>query len=303
MSQTTITSYTIRPPSRLELPAITPWFASSSLGLSQCMLQAAFGQPGDVPLGAYIARASNDGRVGQFTLFVRPECRRRGIGRSLLKHLCQLALAGNAQQLILSELVPADHPDNAFYRSAGLSVDTKLESYELDIAKHVVPTCQRIVERFRRSHPHLRDVRVTSLAELDPRRVAQFLTSHYGGFVDEQTQRLASGFFDPSLTTVSIRADGSITAIAFFLSRPDETVILLDLVLTDPAIRNGPTPLVLFDETARRALAAGKTTVAFEADARRDTFALGFAARCGVTTPTRCRFRYSIDRAGMQAIR
>jgi GNAT superfamily N-acetyltransferase len=303
MAPTRIEGYTIRQPTGQELPVITRWFASSSLGVSQCMVQAAFSRPGDVPLGAYVVRASNQGRVGQFTVYVRPECRRRGIGRSLLKHLYQLALSNNAEHLIFSELVPQEHADNAFYRALGLSVDTQLGMFELDIAKQVVPLCQPIARRFLRSHGHLRDARIATLEQADPRRVAEFLTSHYGGFVDEQTERLRAGFFDRAISTVSVREGGSVAGVAFFLSRPDDPTIFLDLVLTDPAIRNGPTPLVLFDETARRAVGIGKTTVAFEADQRRDPFALGFAARCGVTTPKRYRYRYSINRAGMQAVR
>jgi GNAT superfamily N-acetyltransferase len=313
MPITQLEGFNVRTPRPEEMPAVAAWFAASQLGAEQCIVRAAFSRPGEVPLGAVIVRPSEaDARVGQFTLFVRPDCRRHGIGRFLVRHLYQLALANNAGHLALAELVHQDAAaENAFCRALGMSADMALGTYELDMARQVLPVCEPIARRFVRSHPHLRGVRVVGLADLadhDLDAVARFLTAHYSGFVEQQTARLRAGFFDRNLSTVAVR-DGSeggggssISAINLMLAKPNDPAIYLDLVLTDPATRNGPTPLVLFTETARRALAAGKTTAVFEADARHDPFAVGFAERCGVTTPKWYRYRYSIAREQMMQV-
>lgn len=302
MPITQLEGFDVRAPRPEELPAITPWFAGSQLGVAQGMIRAAFSRPGDVPLGAYLVRATAGGRVGQFTLFVRPDCRRHGIGRFLVRHLYQLALANKADNLVLAELIHQDEPENAFCKAVGLSADLELGTYELDIAGQVQPLCAPIARRFMRSHPHLQGVRVTTLGEVDAEAVARFLTTYYSGFVEQQTERLRNGFFDPRISTVAAKTDGVITGIALFLAKPNDPAIFLDLVLTEPSIRGGPTPVVLFDESTRQSLAQGKTTVVFEADARHDDFAIGFAARCGVTTPRWYRYRYSITREQMMKV-
>jgi GNAT superfamily N-acetyltransferase len=299
MSITQLEGFNVRPPRPEELPAITPWFEGSQLGVGQSMIRAAFSRPGEVPLGAYVVRPTAGGRVGQFTIFVRPDCRRHGIGRFLMMHLYQVAMGNNAEQLVLTELIHQDEPENAFCKAVGLLADMQLGTYELDIAGQVQPLCAPIARRFLRSHPHLQGVRVTTLAEVDAESVARFLTTYYSGFVEQQTERLRNGFFDPRISTVALKPDGTITGIALFLAKPNDPAIFLDLVLTEPSIRGGPTPVVLFDESTRQSLAQRKTTVVFEADARHDNFAIGFAARCGVTTPKWFRYRYSISREQM----
>jgi GNAT superfamily N-acetyltransferase len=293
----TLQGFDVRRPRADELPLIEPWFAGSQLGWSESLVQAAFGQPGDVPLGAVIVRPSRGGTVGQFTIYVRPDCRRRGIGRHLMGHLYQLALANKAEHLVLTELVHQDEPENDFYRAVGLTPDLSLGTYELDLPNAASPLCEPIARRFMKSHRHLSGVRIVSLEAVDPGHAAAFLTTHYSGFVEQQTQRMREGFFDRTLSTVAVREDGSISGLALFVSKPNDPAIFLDLVLTEPTTRNGPTPLVLFAETARLSLAAGKTTVVFEADSKHDPFAVGFAHRCGVTSPRWYRYRYTIGRA------
>src|SRR5262245_32565972 len=102
MPITQLEGFNVRAPRPEEMPAITPWFSGSQLGGSQGMIRAAFGRPGDVPLGAYLVRPTGvGGRIGQFTIFVRPDCRRHGIGSFLMRHLYQLALTNQAEQLVL----------------------------------------------------------------------------------------------------------------------------------------------------------------------------------------------------------
>src|SRR4051812_40608034 len=103
MAITQLEGFNVRAPRPEELPAIVPWFAASQLGVTQCMIRAAFSRPGEVPLGAYIVRASDGGKVGQLTIFVRPDCRRHGIGRFLMMHLYQVAAGNNAEHLVLAE--------------------------------------------------------------------------------------------------------------------------------------------------------------------------------------------------------
>jgi hypothetical protein len=182
----------------------------------------------------------------------------------------------------------------------GMSPDMKLGVYELDLASQAQALCEPIAKRFLQSHPHLRGVTVTTLEHADPQAVGRFTSDYHSGFVDQQSERARNGFYDRGLSTVSIRSDGSISGVGLFVSRPGDPKFLLDLVLTDPAMRNGPTPLVLFAETARRARAAGKTTVTFEANEQSDPFAVGFAARCGVTSPRFFRYRYAINREEMK---
>ena len=293
----TLQGFDVRRPRPEELPVIESWFAYSQIGWAHCLVQAAFGQPGDVPLGAVIVRATQNGKVGQFTIFVRPDCRRRGVGRQLMRRLYQLAETNNAEHLVLTELIHQDEPENAFFRAVGLSPDISLGTFELDIPSKGRPLCDRIVGRYQSSHPHLTQVSIVPLEEVDPARAAAFVTTYYSGFVEQQTERMRDGFFDRSLSTAAVRADGMLTGLALFVSRPNDPAIFLDLILTEPTIRNGPTPLALFAETARRAIAAGKQTVVFEADASRDDFAIGFAKRCGETAPRWFRYRYSIQRA------
>jgi hypothetical protein len=277
-----------------------PWFGESILGWRQCMIRGAFSEPGNMPLGGFIVRPALGGNVGQFTLFVRPECRQHGVGRQLMLWLYRLALSNNAQHLVMSELIHQDERENAFFRSMGMTPDMELGTYELDVAKQVQPLCEPIARRFLRTHPHLRGVQITILDQVDPHAVGEFLTNFHSGFVEEQTQRVRTGFFDGKISTVARRADGTMTGVGLFVAKPNDPQFLLDLVLTDPAIRNGPTPLVLFAESCRQSLAQGKTTVVFEADKAKDTFAVGFAERCGVKSPRWFRYRYAIHREGME---
>jgi len=295
-----VQAFHIRPPDAHELPAIEPWFADSVLGWKQCMIRVAFSRPEGVPLGAVIVRPALEGSVGTFTLYVRPDCRRRSIGRRLMERLYLLALCNNAEHLVMSELIHQNEPENAFCQALGMSPDMKLGTYELDLTRQVQPLCAPIAKRFLQSHPHLRGVRMMTLDHADAKAVGQFITNYHSGFVDQQTERARNGFYDRTLSVVSVRSDGSISGVGLFVAEPNNPKLLLDLVLTDPNMRNGPTPLVLFAEMTRRALAAGKTTVVFEADAQRDPFAVGFAERCGVNSPSCFRYRYAISREEMK---
>lgn len=294
------TRFTIRPPAEPELPVFQPWFGDSILGWRQCMIRGAFSDPGDVPLGGFIVLPALGGSVGQFTVFVRPDCRRRGVGRQLMLWLYRLALSNNAQHLVASELIHQDQRENAFFHAIGMKPDMELGTYELDVATQALPLCDRITNRFLKTHPHLQGVQITTLDQVDPLAVGKFLTNYHTGFVEQQAQRVQTGFFDGTISTIARRIDGTITGVGLFVAKANDPKFVLDLVLTDPAVRNGPTPLVLFAETCRRSLAQGKTTVFFEADRAKDAFAVGFATRCGVKTPRGFRYRYAIGRADME---
>ena len=101
-----------------------------------------------------------------------------------------------------------------------------------------------------------------------------------------------------ALSVAAVR-DGEILAGALYRSKPNEPSIFLDLILTAPALRRGPAPLLLCAHTATIAMTKKYTHCVFEADEHHDHFALSFAKRCGAKAQS-YRYRYGISLAKME---
>jgi GNAT superfamily N-acetyltransferase len=279
-----------------EAPALLAFFPNNPLGQKNLLLLGAFGQPGDVPLGAAIIRASRRGNLnlGHFLIWVRPECRRRQIGARLMSHLFQLAIKNDADQLTLAELIHQDRPDNAFFTAVGLSIERSFATFQAPLQKALTTISGPIAARFERSHPHLAGAQIVPLGQLDIEDVAQFFVQHYPGFVDQRLEQLASGHYDLSVSVGAVR-EGKLFGGALVRSKPNEPSIYLDLILVAPEFRSGPAPVVLCAHISRIGMARGYTHCVFESDERFDHFATGFAKRCGAERQWH-RHRYGISR-------
>jgi GNAT superfamily N-acetyltransferase len=294
-----IQGYQLRIAQPPEIPSLLALFPSNPLGEQSILAIGAFGQPGDVPLGAAIVRPSRRANLahGHFVLVVHPPFRRQKIGTRLVNAVYQLALRNKAEVLTLAELVHQDRPETAFYRAVGLSVEQTFATFSVSINEGLAKLCSPVAARFERSHPHLAGASILPLAQIEPGKIAGFLTRHYGGFVDQRLAQLRDGYYDLSLSTALVR-DDEVVAAGLFRSKPAERSIYLDLVLTAPSLRPGPVPLILFTHSGRIALEAGHSRCVFEADTDHDDFAIGFAQRCGCKAQWD-RYRYGISHAEM----
>src|SRR5688500_13467996 len=98
-------SYQVREPRPQEIAGLAEPFARSLLGSERLKYLGAFGQPGEVPLGAVAWRAYDmpGGALGVgFQIFVRPEVRRRGVGTNLMRQLFAVATQLNAERVDLA---------------------------------------------------------------------------------------------------------------------------------------------------------------------------------------------------------
>jgi GNAT superfamily N-acetyltransferase len=292
----------VRTPRPHEAATLLSFFTGEPLGSEKVLVLGAFAQPGDVPLGAAIVRPSHRGgvNVGHFFLFVRPEFRRQGIGARLMNHLYGMALANHAQWLILGELIHQDRPENAFCRAVGLSPERSFATYSLSIAHALEKICGPIADRFERTHPHLAGAEILPLDQIDAAQAARFFAAHHSGYVGQRLSQFESNAYDRAVSGVAVR-NGEIFAGLLVRSKPGESSVLIDLVLSLPPYRNGPTPLVLLAHGARLALEKKYTHCVFEADEHFDLFAAGCARRCGAK-PQWLRHRYSISNAHMATL-
>jgi GNAT superfamily N-acetyltransferase len=283
-----------------EIAGLQAFFPGDPLGNKDILYLGAFGQPGDVPLGAAIVRPSRRGSVktGHFLIFVRPECRRQKIGSTLVRHLYSLALSNHADLLIFSELIHQDLPENAFYLSCGLTAERAFATYSVEI-KRVLDFCEPIIQRFLPSDPTLADMRIQMLNTLNFADLAEFFAPHFGGFADQCLAKLHAGVYDLSLSSAAVR-DNQIIAAGLTRTRPNVPSLMLDYILAAPPYRSSPISLAIVAHSVRIALQRGLTHCVFEADERYDHFAVGFARRCGAK-PQWKRFRYSISGAEMEA--
>jgi hypothetical protein len=302
LTLTLLQGFVVRPPKPSEISSLLGFFNPSPLGTQNLTLLGAFGQPGDVPLGAVAVRPVTRAglSVGHFVIFVRIDCRRRGIGRMLMRHLYQFAANNRADRLALAELIHEDRGENAFYRAVGLSPQRTLASYRIPIGHGFTTVCEPAARRFERSHPHLAGTRVVPLRELDAELVSHFFAANYGGFAERFAGQLRGGHYDLSISTAIVRGDDEVLSAMLIRSRPGEPAVFVDLMVSTPALHNGPAPLVLLAHAAPVASAAGSTHCVFEADADYDRFAVGAALRCGATMEGK-RFRYAIEKAKIEA--
>jgi ribosomal protein S18 acetylase RimI-like enzyme len=293
--------FVVRSPKPSEIPTLLGFCTPCPFGTQNVTPLGAFGQPGDVPLGAVVVRAvTRAGQsVGHFVLSVRIDCRRRGVGRMLMTHLYQLAAENRADRLVLAELIHEDRAENAFCRAVGLSPQRTLGTYRIPIGHGFATVCEPVARRFERSHPHLVGTSVLPLRDLDAGQVARFFAANYGGFIDCRLEQLRSDHFDLSISN-AITRDGEIRSAMLVRSRVGEPTVFVDLMASTPALRNGPAPLVLLAHAAPVASVAGFTHCVFEADADHDRFAVGAAIRCGATMEGR-RYRYAIERAAIES--
>jgi GNAT superfamily N-acetyltransferase len=294
-----IQGYQLRIAQPAEIPSLLALFPNNPLGQQNILAIGAFSQPGNVPLGAAIVRPSRRGTLahGHFILIVQPPYRRQKIGTRLMDAVYRLALENRADGLTLAELVHQDLPETAFCRAAGLSIERTFATFSVGINEGLAKLCSPIAARFERSHPHLAGAAICPLAQIDAGKIAGFLTRYYGGFVDRGLAQLRDGYYDPSLSTALVRGD-EVLAACLFRSKPAERSIYLDLILTAPALRPGPVPLILFKHSGQIALETGHTHCVFEADAQYDEFAMSFAKRCGCKRQWD-RYRYGISQADM----
>jgi GNAT superfamily N-acetyltransferase len=296
-----IKGFVVRPPTPHETASLLDFFPTSPLGNENLSLLGAFGQPGDVPLGALIVRPASRGgtNVGHFQVFVRPDARRRGIGSTLMTHLYQLASRNFAARLVLAELVHEDSGENAFCRAVGLSTERSFNSYSIPIELGVMNLCRPIANRFERSHPHLARTDIVPLESLDPEQLALFITTHYTGFLDERVRRLRAGAYNRELSVAAVRG-GEILAAMLVCTKAGERSVMIDLIVTAPPLRRGPAPIVLLQHAGETALARGYVHCVFEADESHDFFAVGSALRCGSTAQWK-RHRYAIEKREIDA--
>jgi GNAT superfamily N-acetyltransferase len=286
--------FQVRAPRPEERTPLLAFFPNNPLGSQDIHCLGAFGQPGDVPLGATIVRASRGraGSIGQFLIFVRPECRRRKIGKMLMRHLYALARANNAKQLLLAELVHEERVDNAFYRACGMTPERSFATYSLpldDLMTLIAP----ITRRLQRSDSLLAAMRIEPLAALNLTDVAAFFSSNYSGFADRRLAQFHSGVYDLAVSCAAVH-EGRIIAGCLCRTRAGETSGLLDLILTGQDFRNNALPLLLFAHCALTGMEKGITHSIFEADESYDHFAIGIARRLKIN-PQWHRHRYSIN--------
>ena len=294
-----LSGFHIRVPTDGELAPALELLSPSFRGGATLLTWTALGQPGDLLLGAAAIRPpARRGQPALFEIFVESPYRRRGVGAALIRHLYQHAYNRRAG-LQLFGFVHQDAPDHAFYRAQGLQAVHTMKTYSVPL-RAGWPTAERIMNRYRASHPHLAGVEVIPLALVDHPPIAEFIAAHYpGAEFDHQLSWLRAGHYDLMISTGAMRA-GRLVGALMMRSQQDAPSVFVDILLTDPAIRHGPTPVLLIGEMIRRALADGFTHAVYEADERYDSFAVSYARRCGAA-PRWSRYRYAIDRKAIAA--
>jgi len=288
-----LTGFVVRIAKPGEKEMILRQFDSSAVFANDDIVFGAFGQPGDMPLGGMIVRPFGK-TSAHFLIVVRPEFRRKGIGTRLMENLFTNARRHGTHSFHLQTLVHQDEPENAFYRKMGLTPERVFITYTVSIADKVLPLCSRIARRFRQKHAALANTQVVAIEHLQADRIAQFFADHYGGQLDHRTEQLHAGFYDASVSTAIVNAAGEILAASLYRTKPGNPAAYLDIVLVHPDHREGPMPLVLFEEAARLGMQHGIKDCVFEADTELDPFATGFAERCGCK-PQWHRYRYGIQ--------
>ena len=125
--------FTIRPAVGDDWQAVREWFHGSQMGWQNVLSWVAWGQPGDVPLGAVVARPLGDGRLGQCLFHVCPEYRRRGVGRLLAIHLFRAMEANKVEKLVLAEVIHEERLDRLFFESMGFTPERELVTYQPEL--------------------------------------------------------------------------------------------------------------------------------------------------------------------------
>lgn len=290
-----VTGFTVRRAAPTEVDAVLRSFGPTppSLAREASVVYGAFGQPGDVPLGALIVQPTVDASA-QFQIAVRTEYRRKGVGTRLVEHLLADARRFGTSSLRLAALVHQDEPAaNAFCRKVGLTPERSFATYRASLADQILPTAIPSAERFRRRHAGDPRTRVVALEQIPAEQIARFFADHYAGFYDHRLEQLRRGVYDASISP-AVLIGRELVAAGLYQSQPGNRVIYLDLKLVHPRHRSGPLAMVLAEQMCRLSLARGFTDVVFEGDAQHDAFATGYARRCGCE-PLWYRYRYAIQ--------
>ncbi|QNN24474.1 GNAT family N-acetyltransferase [Planctomycetales bacterium ZRK34] len=275
----------VRPPRDDERAAVDALFDPHVLGDGPIIALAAYGQPGDVLLGATIARPGGGGNpaIAHLLLYVHEWARRRGVGTKLIMHLYQLALANGCLSLIHGGFVNDGSDEHAFARRLGFTPERSLRQWHITVPQHRT-WAPRLINRFGRSHPDVVGVQLLGHWQVDALPIAEFFTAQYGGFTDRYLQQIRERELHSDLSVVAM-LDGRVLGatlvelIPGMHGRPDAAN--LRLIAVEPEFRRGPLPLFICNNLADRLDEWKVEHVFFDADEVHDSFATGYGRRCG----------------------
>ena len=131
-------SFVIREAQEGDAEFLRAWLSHTLVGTPAAQLLVVVERDGAAIVGTAAVRVFQD-RSARFTVFVLPELRRRGCGRSLLASVRALAKQQSVVQLLSewsNQVDAVDEPSltaTAFFRTCGLTVEQEVVSYRAEL--------------------------------------------------------------------------------------------------------------------------------------------------------------------------
>jgi GNAT superfamily N-acetyltransferase len=238
-------------------------------------------------LGAATVRAMRDrkhGHEGRFSIFVRPDCRRHGIGTALMRAVHRLAEHEGFIRVATAVRVDERETFLPFFERVGLRAEMTLTTFQFAL-EHFRRELEPRYELVAGKSPRVRLDHVQSVYDLPPRAVAECAAGE-GGLASGYEARLRDRYYCPE-TSVGLQLDGRVIAVLLTHLVPDPEAVcvapdgsvvplsnpsgspcarFVDFLRVDPEYRSGSVLFTLMMASVRGALARGVLVIAWESD-------------------------------------
>ena len=219
-------------------------------------------------VGAAALRVFRDRGV-RFTVFVLPEFRRQGCGRSLLASVRTLAKQQNVARLLSewsNQVGAGDEQSltaNAFCRACGLSIKQEVINYQAELSAAL-----RVLEPLYERCPLASGTRIVPIDQVDARQLAIFAVCHVGGLPEEVAAQLVGNHDRAYSRTTSLAVIANDQIVGAILTRRVADTLVFDSKVVAADHRGGAVDLALMCLSLRQATCEDIRLIQFESDNR-----------------------------------
>ncbi len=261
-------SYVIREAQEGDAEFLRTWLPQTLVGTPAAQLLVAIERDGGAIVGAAAVRVFQDCGA-RFTVFVLPEFRRRGCGRSLLASVRNLAKQQGVARMLSewsNQVGAIDEPSltaTAFFLGCGLTVEQDVVSYRAELIAAL-----RILEPLYERRPLPVGTRIAPIDQVDARQLAMFAVNHVGGLPEDVSAQLIGNHNLAYSRTTSLAAIANDQIVGSILTRrmADSLVFVSRIVAGEH--RGSGINLALMCLAARQAASEGVRFIEFESDIR-----------------------------------
>lgn len=234
-----------------------------------------------IGMGSLRILGEKENKVGRFQLYVLPEHRRKGTGRSLMRAMIDHSRNEGAVSMLAGVPVPDKSANKLFFEALeGFKIQRTLYHFamNIDVAWNYLDP---LVKRLTKKGGLPEGYEIVPLEKADRQRVCRFVLKHLGGIPDALVERLRGkkGGYLPKLSLVVRTVEGP---AAVLLVRKSERGLVVDSRVVAPKYRGSWVNVALMYSFVSAVRPMGVKEVYFEGDDQlhEDTMKLARRGAC-----------------------